>query len=187
LFLPAYSSNLASSDFFLFRYIKGKLSDYNSESREGLVNAITEIFTGVDQEVPLSAFESRVNWLKWVIKVRYGELHGVLGEAVVNLATIKHWRQSFKAGNLSHDDANRPARPLNELAEVISQFLCNEPFPSAGIPTKRLATSPPTIKEIVACEPTLRKLRRRWLPHKLSCQQGQTGQGCADAAAGAEK
>jgi hypothetical protein len=55
---PAYNPNLAPSDFFLFEYIKGKLSDYNFESREDLLNAITEIFTGVDQEVLLSAFES---------------------------------------------------------------------------------------------------------------------------------
>jgi hypothetical protein len=46
----AYSSDLAPSDFFLFGYIKGKLSDHNCESREALWSAITEIFPGVDQK-----------------------------------------------------------------------------------------------------------------------------------------
>jgi hypothetical protein len=65
---PAYSSDLASSDFFLFVYIKGKLSNCNCESREDLLNAITEIFTGVHQEVLLTVFESRANRIKCVVK-----------------------------------------------------------------------------------------------------------------------
>jgi hypothetical protein len=52
---------LAPSDFFLLGYLKGKLSDYNCESREDLLNAITAIFTGVGQEVLLSVFESGTN------------------------------------------------------------------------------------------------------------------------------
>jgi hypothetical protein len=55
---PAYSPDLASSNFILFGYIKGKLSDSNYDGREDLLNAITESFTGVDQEVLLSVFES---------------------------------------------------------------------------------------------------------------------------------
>jgi hypothetical protein len=54
---PAYSSDLAPSDFFLFEYIKGKPSDYNCQSREDHLNAITEFITGVDQEALLSVFE----------------------------------------------------------------------------------------------------------------------------------
>jgi hypothetical protein len=34
-----------------FGYIKGKLSDYTCESREDLLNEITEILTGIGQEV----------------------------------------------------------------------------------------------------------------------------------------
>jgi hypothetical protein len=56
------------SDFFLFEYIKGKPFDYNCERREDLVNAITEILTGVDQEVLLNIFESWVNGLKGMVK-----------------------------------------------------------------------------------------------------------------------
>jgi hypothetical protein len=65
---PAHSPDLALSDFVLFGSINGKLSDYNCKSRTDLLNAITEIFTGVDQEVLLSVFESWVNRHKWVIK-----------------------------------------------------------------------------------------------------------------------
>jgi hypothetical protein len=64
----AYSPDLASSDFFLLGYIKRKPSDYNCESREDFLNEITEIFTGVDQEVLLSISESWVNGIKWVVK-----------------------------------------------------------------------------------------------------------------------
>jgi hypothetical protein len=53
---PAYSPDMTPNDFFLFGYIKGKPSDYNFESREDLLNAITEIFTGINQEVLLSVF-----------------------------------------------------------------------------------------------------------------------------------
>jgi hypothetical protein len=65
---PAYNPDLAPSDFFLFGCIKGKLFDYNYESRDDLLNTITEIVTGVDQEMLLSVFESWTNRLKWVIK-----------------------------------------------------------------------------------------------------------------------
>jgi hypothetical protein len=54
---PAYSPGLAPSNFFLFGYMKGKLSDYNYEGRDDLLNVIAEIFTGVDQEVLLIVFE----------------------------------------------------------------------------------------------------------------------------------
>jgi hypothetical protein len=60
---PAYSSDLIPKDCFLFEYIIGKRSDYNYESREDLLNAFTDIFTGVDQEVLLSVFEYWVNQL----------------------------------------------------------------------------------------------------------------------------
>jgi hypothetical protein len=59
---------LAPDGFVLFEYIKGKPCDFNCESREEILNAINKIFTGVDQEVLISIFESWANWLKWVIK-----------------------------------------------------------------------------------------------------------------------
>jgi hypothetical protein len=59
---------LTPIDFFLFGYIKGKVSDHNWERREDFLSAITEIRTKIDQEVLLSVFSSWVNRLKWVIK-----------------------------------------------------------------------------------------------------------------------
>jgi hypothetical protein len=61
---PGCSPDQALSDFFLFGHIKGKLSYYNSESQEDLLNTIPEILTGVDQEVLRCIFESWVNRLK---------------------------------------------------------------------------------------------------------------------------
>jgi hypothetical protein len=43
--------DLAPSDFF-FRHIKVKLSDYNCEIREDVLNAITEIVTGGPGSAP---------------------------------------------------------------------------------------------------------------------------------------
>jgi hypothetical protein len=65
---PTYSPDLTPIDFFLFKHIKRKPSDYSCENQEALLNAIAEIFTGVDQEVLLCVCESWVNRLKWVIK-----------------------------------------------------------------------------------------------------------------------
>jgi hypothetical protein len=65
---PAYSPDLAPNYFVLFGYIKEKLSDYNRESREDLLNATTTVVTGVDQEMLLSVFESRANRPKMLIK-----------------------------------------------------------------------------------------------------------------------
>jgi hypothetical protein len=62
---PAHSPDLAPSDFFLFGYVKRGLSDYNGEGQEDFSNAMTEIFTGVDQETPRSVFESSANRPKW--------------------------------------------------------------------------------------------------------------------------
>jgi hypothetical protein len=59
---------VASGDFFLFGYIKGKLSDYRGESRKCLLNAMTEIFTGAYRKVLFNVFESWTNRRKWVIK-----------------------------------------------------------------------------------------------------------------------
>jgi hypothetical protein len=56
------------SGFFPFGCIKGKLSHCNSENRKDLLNAITEILNGMNQEVLLSVFEPWTNRPKWEIK-----------------------------------------------------------------------------------------------------------------------
>jgi hypothetical protein len=58
---PASSPDPARTDVFLFGDIKGKLSHYNWESREDLLNAITQILTGADQDVLLNVFKSWEN------------------------------------------------------------------------------------------------------------------------------
>jgi transposase len=77
------------------------------------------------------------------------ELSGVLGEAAVRLTTVKRWCRRFKDGNFSLDDEFRSGRPPSDIMEAISQFLNKEPFLSARVLAKRLATSPHTIKEIL--------------------------------------
>jgi hypothetical protein len=64
----ALQLDLAPSDFFLFGFINGQQTDHHCQRREDLLNAITRIFIGVNQEVMLSVFESLANPLKWVIK-----------------------------------------------------------------------------------------------------------------------
>jgi hypothetical protein len=64
---PADSADMAPIDFF-FGYIKGKRFNHNYVSQEDLLNAITEIFTEVDQEALLTVLESWVNPPKWVLK-----------------------------------------------------------------------------------------------------------------------
>jgi hypothetical protein len=41
---PAYRPDLALRDFFLFGYIKQKLTEYNIPDRQNLKNAIIDIF-----------------------------------------------------------------------------------------------------------------------------------------------
>jgi hypothetical protein len=98
----------------------------------------------------------------------YGELSGVLEEAAVSLAAIKRGFQRFKAGNFPLDDENRPRRSLSDLGQVMSQFLRDEPFLSARVLAKRLATIPCSIKKIVARDLDMRRLPRKWVSHELT-------------------
>jgi hypothetical protein len=65
---PVCSPELAPRNSFLFGYLERKLSDYIYESRENLVNTLTEFLIGISQEVMPNVFESWVNRPKWVIK-----------------------------------------------------------------------------------------------------------------------
>jgi hypothetical protein len=58
---PAYSPDFAPSDFFLFGYLKEKLTDLDCRSREDLKNAITSIFTKIDKEILVAVF---VSWIE---------------------------------------------------------------------------------------------------------------------------
>jgi hypothetical protein len=73
-----------------------------------------------------------------------------------------------KAGDFSLDDENRPGRPLNAFAQVIYPFLGDEPLIPARVLPERLATSPHTIRNIVARDLGMRQFPRRWVPHELT-------------------
>jgi hypothetical protein len=47
---------------------KGKHSDYDCERREDFLNAITEIFAGIDYKFLQSVGESWGSWLRWAAK-----------------------------------------------------------------------------------------------------------------------
>jgi hypothetical protein len=59
-----YRPDLSPSIFFLLGNVKGKQLDHTCEIREDLLNAIIEIFTGVNQYGLPHVFESWVNQLK---------------------------------------------------------------------------------------------------------------------------
>jgi hypothetical protein len=61
---PAYSSDLAPSDFFLFVSLKEKLIDFDCRSREDPKSTITSIFTEIDKETLVAIFLSWIEWLK---------------------------------------------------------------------------------------------------------------------------
>jgi histone-lysine N-methyltransferase SETMAR len=55
---PAYSPDLAPSDFFLFEDLKEKLTDYNRGPWEQLKEAIIEIFNEIPEDALVSVFMS---------------------------------------------------------------------------------------------------------------------------------
>jgi hypothetical protein len=118
---------MASSCFFLFGYIKGKLFDYNRKNREDLLNVITEI----DQEVLLTVVESRINRLKRVMKYeknyytesrknkrhffKIGRENGRIRIYGPFNPIPPNWRPVFRATTTLRKRApNRQSRPANE-------------------------------------------------------------------------
>jgi transposase len=53
---PPYSPDLAPSDFYLFGYVKGRLTGQIFESREDLFEAIVEILRSIPREKLMEAF-----------------------------------------------------------------------------------------------------------------------------------
>jgi hypothetical protein len=72
-------------------------------------------------------------------RATHGKLHGVLGEAVVSLATVKRWFQPLKGGNFFLHNENKPGCRLSAVVEVRSQFLIDGIVLSADILAKGLA------------------------------------------------
>jgi histone-lysine N-methyltransferase SETMAR len=54
---PSYSPDLASSDFFLFGYVKEHLKGMVFPSYEELLDAIGEVVTGIESETLTAVFE----------------------------------------------------------------------------------------------------------------------------------
>jgi hypothetical protein len=62
---PAYSPDVAPNDFFLFGYIKRKLTEYNIHDRQSLQSAIADIFDEIGQKTLMAVFETWINRLEW--------------------------------------------------------------------------------------------------------------------------
>jgi hypothetical protein len=65
---PAYSRDRPPSDFFLFRDLKEKPTDYDCRSREDLKSATAAILDKINQENLIAVFVSRIQTLKRVIQ-----------------------------------------------------------------------------------------------------------------------
>jgi hypothetical protein len=55
---PAYSPDLARSDFFLFGYVKRKLTESNIPDRRRLKSPIIHIFGEIGRETLMGVFET---------------------------------------------------------------------------------------------------------------------------------
>jgi histone-lysine N-methyltransferase SETMAR len=55
---PAYSPDLAPSDFFLFGTVETELQNYEIHSREDLILAIRAIFDQISKEILISVYVS---------------------------------------------------------------------------------------------------------------------------------
>jgi hypothetical protein len=64
----AETPDLIPSDFFLFRYSKRKLTEYEIPDPQRLESAITHIFDEIVQEILITAFETWFNRLELVIE-----------------------------------------------------------------------------------------------------------------------
>jgi hypothetical protein len=65
---PAYSPDLAPSDFFLFGFLKRQLQGVNLADREALKIRIRQIFGEINREVLISVFVEWMEPLQCVIK-----------------------------------------------------------------------------------------------------------------------
>jgi hypothetical protein len=64
---PAYSPDIAPSDFFLFGYIKEKLKGTKCETTEELLERIKKILSGITPEMRISVFKEWMERLRRVV------------------------------------------------------------------------------------------------------------------------
>jgi hypothetical protein len=62
---PVSSPDLAPSDFFIFGYLKEKLTAFHCTTRDELKSAIITIFNEIDTETLLAVFNSWLERLEW--------------------------------------------------------------------------------------------------------------------------
>jgi hypothetical protein len=67
---PIDNPDLAASDFFLFGYLKEKLTAFHCTTRDELKSAIITVFDEINREALLAVFNSCLERLEWVIKHR---------------------------------------------------------------------------------------------------------------------
>jgi hypothetical protein len=65
---PAYSPDMAPSDFFLFGYLKAKLQGRQLQGRHGLIFAIREIMAEASRDTLISICAIWQDRLRWVIE-----------------------------------------------------------------------------------------------------------------------
>jgi transposase len=65
---PPYLPDLAPSDFFLFGYVKERLKGTVFPSYEELLDAISEVVTGIESETLTAGSEHWIERLEWVSK-----------------------------------------------------------------------------------------------------------------------
>lgn len=65
---PAYSPDLAPSDFFLFGYVKDQLRGHSFRSREELQSKIVEILHSISEKIFCSVFEEWMHRCLWVFE-----------------------------------------------------------------------------------------------------------------------
>lgn len=65
---PAYSPDLAPTDFFLNGYIKGKLKGVKCRSPQQLLKNVEQICEKITSELLGEAFEEWLDRLEWMVK-----------------------------------------------------------------------------------------------------------------------
>ena len=65
---PAYSPDLAPSDFFLFGYVKSQLKGASFKTREQLQSKIIQILNAIPSKMIRSVFEEWINRCQWVFQ-----------------------------------------------------------------------------------------------------------------------
>jgi hypothetical protein len=110
-------------------------------------------------------------------KAIHRELTAILGPTVFSLLQVKEWRTRFAAGDLSCQDRLRAGCPIRILGKVVSDFLEEFPFRTAGFLGEHFNQSKSTIKEILQRELGFHRFSRRWVPHSLSDAQKSIGEG----------